>query len=303
MAEASKNISMTTNTIDNKVRQVVQNIRNLPTPPIVFHQIQKVINDPMVSAGQIAKILQEDPAMSVKVLKLTNSAFYGLAREIESVKQAVVIVGLEAIKNLVLSASVLDMFKGKDIDEEFQDKFWRHSLAVGFCARLLAKRARARGMIDPDSAFSGGLLHDIGKVILCCFLQSEHAKVKEAMEGDKDTPVYQIEEQVLGYNHAQIGAILAGQWKLPARLTEAITFHHHPQLTESEELIPYIIHISNFVAKKTFYDQFEQHLIGSIEDGVLEYMQLSDEDIEKLGEDLREEYVKAETFMQMAGIG
>ncbi|UCC43460.1 MAG: HDOD domain-containing protein, partial [Candidatus Zixiibacteriota bacterium] len=171
---------MTTATVDSKIRQIISNIRNLPTPPIVFHQIQKVINDPAVSAVQIASILSEDPAMSVKVLKLTNSAFYGLAREVESVKQAVVIVGMEAIKNLVLSASVLDMFKGDDFDREFQERFWRHSLAVGFCGRILAKKVRSRGIVDADAAFSAGLLHDVGKIVLCCFLKDEYKKFAEA---------------------------------------------------------------------------------------------------------------------------
>jgi len=300
--EATEGQDLSTSAVDNKVKQVVSNIRNLPTPPIVFHQIQKVINDPKVSAGQIAKILQEDPAMSVKVLKLTNSAFYGLSREVESVKQAVVIVGLEAIKNLVLSASVLDMFKGKDIDEEFQDKFWRHSLAVGFCARLLARRAKARGMIDPDSAFSGGLLHDIGKVILCCFLSKEFAAVKEARETNTELDTYLLEEQVLGYNHSQIGSILAKQWKLPSRLIDAVSCHHHPKACESDELIPYIINVANYVAKDTFYDQFERHLVGSIGEGVLEYLQIDEAALETLSEDLREEYLKSETFMQMAGL-
>jgi putative nucleotidyltransferase with HDIG domain len=293
---------MTTATIDNQVKQVVSNIRNLPTPPIVFHQIQKVINDPKVSAGQIAKILQEDPAMSVKVLKLTNSAFYGLSREIESVKQAVVIVGLEAIKNLVLSASVLDMFKGKNIDQEFQEKFWRHSLAVGFCARLLARMGRVRGMLDPDSAFSGGLLHDIGKVIMCCFLQREHMQIKRERTTDRTSTTYEIEERMLGYNHAQIGAILAEQWKLPKRITEAVAFHHHPSMAESEEIIPYVIHLANYVAKKTFYDADDQYLVGQIEAGVLDFVQLTDQDLEQLSESLRQEYLKAETFMQMVGI-
>ncbi|HHI03481.1 MAG TPA: HDOD domain-containing protein, partial [candidate division Zixibacteria bacterium] len=105
---------MTTSTTaapENRVKQLIGNIRNLPTPPIVFEQIQKVINKPETSVGDIASILSEDPAMSVKVLKLTNSAFYGLQREIDSVKHAVMIIGLEAVKNLVLSASVLNMFK------------------------------------------------------------------------------------------------------------------------------------------------------------------------------------------------
>ena len=300
--EATGGQNLNAAAVDNKVKQIVSNIRNLPTPPIVFHQIQKVINDPLVSAGQIAKILQEDPAMSVKVLKLTNSAFYGLAREVESVKQAVVIVGLEAIKNLVLSASVLDMFKGKDIDQEFQDKFWRHSLAVGFCARILARKVRARGMIDPDSAFSAGLLHDIGKVILCCFLPKEHAAVKAERENNTELESYQLEENVLGYNHAQIGAILAEQWKLPSRLATAVSYHHHPHNCESDELIPYVINVANYVAKDTFYDNFERHLVGNVTEGVLEFLQIEESTLESLSEALREEYLKAETFMQMAGI-
>ncbi|MCK4574457.1 MAG: HDOD domain-containing protein, partial [candidate division Zixibacteria bacterium] len=143
---------METVVVDNKIKQVVSNIRNLPTPPMVFHQIQKVISDPNVSAAQIASILAEDPAISVKVLKLTNSAFYGLAREVDSVKHAVVIVGMEAIKNLVLSASVLDMFKSDTVDQEFQESYWRHSLATGFCCRFLAKKLQAHGMMNTDSA-------------------------------------------------------------------------------------------------------------------------------------------------------
>lgn len=294
---------MTTATVDKKVKQVVSNIRNLPTPPIVFHQIQRVLNDPKVSAGEIAGILQEDPAMSVKVLKLTNSAFYGLQREIESVKQAVIIVGLEAIKNLVLSASVLDMFKGKDMDQDFQEKFWRHSLAVGFCGRLLARRCKDRGMIDPDSAFSGGLLHDIGKVILCCFLPSEFESVQQVRMTDQVTPTYQIETQVLGYNHCDVGSVLAEQWKLPHRMSTAISYHHTPLDTPDQELVSYFVNIADYVAKKTFYDEDEQYLVGEVDPAVMEYLGMNDEDLETLSDDLRQEYLKAETFMQMAGIG
>lgn len=240
--------------------------------------------------------------MSVKVLKLTNSAFYGLQREIESVKQAVIIVGLEAIKNLVLSASVLDMFKGKDIDQEFQEKFWRHSLAVGFCARLLSRMGRVRGQLDPDSAFSGGLLHDIGKVIMCCFLQAEHAQVKRERANDRQSATYEVEERVLGYNHAQIGAILAEQWKLPRRITEAVAFHHHLQAAEGEEMTPYVTHVANFVSKRTFLERDEQHLVGKLEPGVLDRLQLTEPDLDQLADNLRQEYLKAETFMQMVGI-
>ncbi|MBN1213689.1 MAG: HDOD domain-containing protein [candidate division Zixibacteria bacterium] len=294
---------MTTETMDNKVIQVVSNIRNLPTPPIVFHQIQKVIKDPNVSAGQIASILSEDPAMSVKVLKLTNSAFYGLSREVESVKQAVVIVGLEAIKNLVLSASVLDMFKGKDIDQEFQEKFWRHSLATAFCARILARKLKSRGIVDPDLAFSAGLLHDIGKMVLCCFLQNEYKKFNEARLTDQQSQTFELEEKALGYNHSQIGALLAVQWKLPSKIGEAITFHHSPQKNVNEDPTPYLICIANYIAKKTFYEKDETYLIGSLAPEIYAFLDFHPENEEEYCELLRQEYLKSETFMQMVGIG
>ncbi len=293
---------MNTTTVDNKVKRVVTNIRNLPTPPIVFHQIEKVINNPEVSAGQVASVLSEDPAISVKVLKLTNSAFYGLSREIDSVKQAVVIVGLEAIKNLVLSASVLDMFKGKNIDQEFQEKFWRHSLATAVCSRIVAREARRRGLVDPESAFSAGLLHDIGKMVISCFLPKEYSLFKQERQINQSDLDYEIEEQVIGYNHAQIGGYLAAHWRLPGKLGDAVAFHHHPQLSEQENTLVYIVHIGNYLAKKTFYDENEEYLVGSLDTGVKEYMQVSDEDLAEYSEVLREEYLKAETFMQMMGI-
>lgn len=293
---------MSTATLDNKVKQVVSNIQNLPTPPIVFQQIQKVINDPNCSASMVAAILAEDPAMSVKVLKLTNSAYYGLSREVNSVKQAVVIVGLEAIKNLVLSASVLDMFKGKDIDQEAQERFWRHSLATGFCCRILAKGLQDQCIMDQDTAFSAGLLHDLGKVVFTCFLKDEYKQLQVAREVDKSSPEFELENKTLGYNHAQVGGFLAVLWKLPNKLSDAISYHHNPQELEEENLLVHLVHISNYIAKKTFYDQDEQETIGYLNPESLKIMDIEEEKLEEYSEDLKVEYLKAETFMKMVGI-
>lgn len=293
----------TTVAIDSKIKQVVSNIRNLPTPPQVFHQIQKVINDPKASAVHIAAILAEDPAMSVKVLKLTNSAFYGLAREIESVKQAVVIVGMEAIKNLVLSASVLDMFKADHIDHDYQEQFWRHSLATAFGGRVMARKVKARGMVDPDSAFSAGLLHDVGKMVISCFLKGEYEKFKATRESDQSRPDYPVELEALGYSHAHVGAFLSTHWKLPQKLGEAIQFHHEPMTSESQDPLIMLIHLADHVAKRTFYDRADAHLIGEPDPEVLAHLELTPDDMEGFCDSLREEYVKAETFMQMVGLG
>ncbi len=291
---------MTTVAIDNKVKQVVTNIRNLPTPPIVFDQIQKVINSPNASAAQVASLLAEDPAMSVKVLKLTNSAFYGLSREIDSVKQAVVIIGMEAVKNLVLSASVLDMFRGDKSDKEFTEKFWRHSLATAFCSRILARKATARVTIDPDAAFSAGLLHDIGKIVVCSYLHNEYIRFNEVRLKDKTKETYVIENEVLGFNHAQIGAVLTTQWKLPSMLIESIANHHTPR--ESTEPLCALVNLANWMSKSTFYTPLEAHLVGELDVAVPARLGLTHEELEPIQDALREEYLKSETFMKMAGL-
>lgn len=293
---------MTTAQIDNKVKTVVSNIRNLPTPPIVFHQIEKVINDPGVSAVKVASILAEDPAMSAKVLRLTNSAFYGLAREIESVKQAVVIVGFEAIKNLVLSASVLDMFKGKNIDEAYQEVYWRHSLSTAVACRLLASRLRARGIVDPDTAFSAGLLHDVGKMVICCYLPEEYDRFKQERASDQSAADFEIEQRILGYNHCQIGGFLATQWKIPHKLIEAITYHHHPGDYEGDDPICYMVNLADYLAKKVFYDDSDQHLVGQTPDSTAAFFGIGADELDELNDSLKEDYHKAETFMQMVGL-
>lgn len=289
---------------EEKVAKLIGGVNNLPTPPIVFTQIQKVLNNPKTSAYEIGSILQEDPAISAKVLKMTNSAFYGLSQTVESVKQAVVIVGLEAIKNLVLSASMFKAFSSDQLDLEFQDYFWRHSLATAFAARLLALKPQAEISFDAESGFSAGLLHDIGKMVISVYMADEAAKIKSLRERNPECPEYKVEEAVLGCNHTQIGALLGTQWKLPDKLIEAIKFHHFPQLREDEENnLPYLIHLSNYLAIKTFdVDEESRELPpkGLLAEGVLNSVGISQAKLDSLVQNLHEEYTKAETFMEMA---
>ncbi len=152
---------------EKKLRFIVDKIQNLPTPPIVFTQITKVINNPDTSAYEIGAIISEDPALTAKVLKLTNSSFYGIPRTITNVKQAIVILGLEAIKSLVISASVFDTFsKNKSLDTEYLENFWRHSLSVAFMSKIIARMKKLPSLQEAEIAFSGGLLHDLGKLII-----------------------------------------------------------------------------------------------------------------------------------------
>jgi putative nucleotidyltransferase with HDIG domain len=265
--------------------------------------MQKVLNNPNASAFDIASILQEDAAMSAKVLKMTNSAYYGLTREVESVKQAVVIVGLESIKNLVLSASVFEMFSKDQIDQEFQDYFWRHSLATAFAARMLARNLDGKIKFDHEAGFAAGLLHDIGKMVISVFMPEERQKIKDIKLESPDVGDLAIESDVLGYNHTQVGAMLGEQWKLPVKLVESIEFHHFPQMTEiKENNLPYLVHIADYLSKVAFEANSDDgdSYVEPMQAQALSFASLSEQDILDCVDALKEEYLKAETFMEMA---
>lgn len=288
--------------IQKRINQIIGGIRNLPTPPIVFEQIQKVINDPNASSAKVAKILGEDAAMAVKVLKLTNSAFYGLSREVESVKHAVTIIGLEAVRNLVLSASVLNMFKSDNANKEFHEEFWRHSLATAMAARLVAQKYKNGTFFNPDPAFTSGLVHDIGKIVICCFLPKEHAKIMDELRSKPDLLVYEAEQNVLGFNHAHLGSHLIISWKLPDRMAEAIAFHHNPHEENDSHNYAHLISLADHLAHVAFPPTMIEGSHHMLPSGVLEFFSLDQSGLDGFKSTLLEEYMKAETFMKMAGI-
>jgi putative nucleotidyltransferase with HDIG domain len=294
--------TVTATSLENKLKQVIANIRNLPTPPIVFEQIQKVINDPDTSVGDIATILSEDPAMSVKVLKLTNSAFYGLSREVDSVKHAVMIIGLEAVKNLVLSASVLNMFKADDSNREYHEGFWRHSLATAFASRIIARKHKKGKVFNPDPAFSCGLIHDIGKMVFCCFMPKEHRMILDYRQSYPDLPKIEAEVAVLGFTHAQMGRQLATNWKLPARMADAIGFHHNPELTNTSDDFAYLINLADHVALISFPVEELKSSPPILNPNTMKFFEIEAPQVDEFKAELFEEYMKAETFMKIAGL-
>jgi len=293
----------TTPTCENRLKQLISNIRNLPTPPIVFEQIQKVMHDPDASMGDVASILAEDPAMSVKVLKLTNSAFYGLSREIDSVKHAVMIIGLEAVKNLVLSASVLNMFKANEGNKEYHESFWRHSLATAFASRIVAQRLKVGKTFNPDPAFSIGLIHDIGKMVFSCFMPKEMQMILDYRKTHPGIPDVEAEMAILGFNHAQLGGQLAVTWKLPVRMADAIGFHHNPEAPNGSDNFAYLTNLADYVALVGFPIETMETRPKLPDPTTLQFFGIEPADIDSLKDGLLDEYMKAETFMKIAGLG
>lgn len=202
------------------IRQVVGNIERLPTLPRIYAQLTKATASNTAGAVDIARIIETDPGMSVKVLQLANSAFFGMTRRITSITHAVTVLGLEVIKSLVLSAHVFSSFGGATKTFSL-DKFQAYSLRI---ARIVRRFLPDRF----DDAFAAGLLHDIGRMIIGLRMPSELAVIDERVANGE--PQHVVEREVIGTTHGAVGAFLLALWGVPFTVVEAVAFHSRPSL-------------------------------------------------------------------------
>ena len=216
-----------------KLQEKFKHLTNLPTLPAVASRSMRLIDDPSTSSSDIAAIIGQDPALSSKLLRLANSAFYGMPGKITTINQAVVVLGFKVITTIVLSVTVFDMFPESTRSKHLFDRkaFWLHSLGCGLIAKHLAQPA----LLDPEEAFCAGLLHDIGKVVLEQYLHEEfHAALRTAHA--KKIPLFAAENEVLGFTHANAAEWLMSGWQLPPEIELPITRHHDP--TASAQRFP-----------------------------------------------------------------
>ena len=214
----------------------VKQLSHIATLPEVTLGIIELVEDPNSSAQDLNELIGRDPALSARVLKVVNSAFYGLPRQIGSINRAISMLGLNAVKNIAIAASLAKLFRGGALCDRFDAKeLWDHSIAVATAARLLARESR---MSSGDEAFLGGLMHDIGIMVE---LQSDRAKLVKVfgdMQFDGNgRPLIEFrmaERSVFGADHCHFGEALCEQWKFPRSLAVACAHHHDPMACPAE---------------------------------------------------------------------
>jgi HD-like signal output (HDOD) protein len=225
------------------VAKLVEEIEELPTLPDILSVIASVVNDPTSSAADLAKVIASDSSLSAKILKFANSAAFGFSRKISNIQDAVTLLGFKETQELALSASVLDYL----VDMAALDfkAYWNHSFTCATLTRLIALNLKSR---ETESTFVAGLLHDVGKLVLAMGMRDKQEQVNSLCSTDNMTRL-EAEEKVLGLNHAEAGYLLGEHWLLPSTLTNAIRYHHIPELEPEPRSLAAIIFLANIFSK------------------------------------------------------
>ncbi|MDA0333544.1 MAG: HDOD domain-containing protein [bacterium] len=289
-----------------RLKRITQSIIGLPTLPTVITQLISLIDNPKTSARNVSQLIATGQALTAKILKLANSAFYGFPREIATVDLAVVVLGFETVKNLGLSVSVLERFSGASVaghaDDFDRQKFWEHSIACGVAARLLAGKLRYR---VPGEAFAAGILHDIGRLILSQYFPAEFAEVLQVMR-EEDLYIGHAEERILGVTHAEVGSWLAERWNLPDQLEQSIAMHHAPGRISGPAELPSLIHLSDFLCRREKIGDGGGDRLPHLDPAALRAFGIHEEPVAALkrifsyGDELQQEMERAEAFTNIA---
>lgn len=211
----------------NEIVKKLDGIEDLPTLPSVASEVNGLVHEPDSSVRNLSAAIEKDQAMTAKILKLVNAAFFGLPSRVGNIPHALVLLGFNTVRNAVLSVSVIRAFSPKRSVEGFDIReFWRHSISVAVTSRFLAEKTR---LYPVDDSFTAGLLHDIGKFVLSQHFPDSFCRVLVAAARDGIT-FSEAEKREIPLDHAGIGAYLGSRWKLPSSLVEAI--HHHHESTD-----------------------------------------------------------------------
>jgi putative nucleotidyltransferase with HDIG domain len=239
-----------------QLNELVRNTSDLPSMPEHAFEVIRIANLSETSAADVARTLSKDPSLTARVLRLANSSFYGLSREVPSISDAVVVLGMRTVKSLALVAAsfpwLQKALKGTSLCPELM---WNHCLTVATVARLIARKKDYK---DAEIAFCAALLHDMGEVVMCLWKEGDYTELVEAAEAS-NAPFDQIEREIFGFTHAEVGAALTRNWNLPEIYTQAIEFHHNPSDAGNDTTLADIIHVADLSVRDRGINEGLQH--------------------------------------------
>lgn len=284
-----------------RMRALIGGIKTLPTLPVIIARLTKMLADPDTSVKKVTQLLSEDQALTAKILKLANSAYYGFPGQIASVDHAVVMLGFGGVRDVALSASVIELFRGSpaqaaEMKSLFQpDKFWEHSIATGVACRMLA---RSRKLADPEEAFVGGLLHDIGKLIMYEHMPVMFLEILRDCR-NRGRP-FVVAEAERDCSHAALGRLLVEEWKLPERISEPVGFHHRLRPRRTTAAVTAAVQFADIFARSRGVGWSGDEFLPELEPETSRMLGLDEMDFGKFIEEFDGQMLQASIFMELA---
>jgi len=286
----------------NEIIETLSTIPDLPTLPQVATRLQAEVSSPNASAGTISEIIREDPAISIKALKVANSPLYGLGRKVTDIRDAVRILGFKEVYKIVVSMSTLKLFNSAShIDYK---RFWNHSLSVAFATKAIVDfTGKGCAPIDSEKIsdlFIAGLLHDIGLLVMDQYMPEKYEAVLNAIPEMGDVPLYGVEYECLGISHGEVGGIILKQWNIPSHIANAVAFHHDSEKIKEDKEITEIVHMANFICNNQGIDNGAGVPPLSFSDEAWANLDMSLEDIPGIIKEVQEQAEKSPILMALA---
>jgi len=223
--------------------QFLQNVDHLVALPDVCFRVNEMVDDPNSSALDIAKVLGQDPNLSAHLLRIANSPYYGFPSRVETILRAITVIGMQDLRDLVLSTSVINAFASDENELINMEKYWHHSLLTGFIAKELGGLTSTK-VLCKERLFATGLLHDIGQLVMTAKIPEIMRIILLRAKADQE-PYEEVEDLIFGLGHSEIGAELMKKWNLPESFQAVARFHHTPEKADNFKLEVSIVHIAN----------------------------------------------------------
>lgn len=254
-------------------QRLIASINKIASLPDVCIKFSTALRDPKTSNRELEEILSDDVAMAARVLRIANSAMYSFPSRVDTISQAATIIGYKQLNDIVLACSIINMFKGLPQDVVDMESFWRHSITCAVAARVIASHRRVANI---EQYFTAGLLHDIGRLIIFVELPGQAAEIIEQSKLG-DIHMYQIEQEVLGFDHAKLGGLLLKSWKLPGRLVDSVAYHHKPVKSHDYMAETSVVHVADIICHALKYGESGERFVPELNDRAWESLGLSED--------------------------
>ncbi|MFQ5654740.1 MAG: HDOD domain-containing protein [Planctomycetota bacterium] len=280
-----------------EVDRLLKKAVDLHTLPVVVLEAERLMRTPRTSAQDIATLISRDPALAGRILRMANSAYYGFQKRIGTLTQAIVLLGFQTTRNLMLTVSVIETFRTGSDDSFDYPGLWAHSMAAAIAASEIAA---ASPLEDSGEAYIAGLLHDAGKLII-----AQHLKhLSEAIHRSKGQGFDELEAErvILGRSHASIGAQLAERWQLPPHLVEGIREHHHPPAGGGEPNLAHVLQLANIVVTALGFGRPDASMPLAV-DGLSKCLGYDEESLAEWIDRIVKKIENASDFFELIGVG